>query len=280
MDDVQGAVTAVRDQTHMADPGVAPEGIVDRCSGFHDAADDVDQIAVPELRRGQRDLGERQISVVMFLDRNRGLQAIAAEQELGAVDALEKFHWFPAGDRLSDVAHQPAIGGIPVGLSEMVAGGHADVAVPIADPLQEEHEAGPVAAEGHREGVLGEDQAIALGETVDRLGVIGLERHLAEEIELVGLAEIFPREMDDAFPQVRFNRLEMVQVRTDLRFGELVKRLVGRGRGLGRAGGLHGEGGRTADGERQESGGEVVENSRHGKESRKRGDPYWTAPGE
>ena len=124
----------------------------------------------------------------------------------------------------------------------MVAGGDAEAAVVVADALKEAHEPGPVARKRHRVNVLGEDEAVAFGEAIDRLRVVRLEGHFPEQVEFVGLADIFAREVDDAFPQVGLGGLEMAKVETGFRFVELVKRLGEQGRELGWLGRRSGEG--------------------------------------
>ncbi len=87
--------------------------------------------------------------------------------------------------------------------------------------------------------MLGEDQAVALAEAIQRLRVVRLERHLAEQVELVGLPDVLAGEVQDAFPQVGLGRVQRPEVGADLGLGELVERLAGRGhlraRGDGRA---------------------------------------------
>ena len=124
----------------------------------------------------------------------------------------------------------------------MVARGDAETTVTVADALEEPHEPGPVARKCHRVNVLGEDEAVAFGEAVDRLRVVGLEGQFAEEIDIVGLAYIFAREVDDALPQVGLGGLEMAKVETGFRFVELVKRFREQRREFGRLGRGGGDG--------------------------------------
>ena len=99
---------------------------------------------------------------------------------------------------------------------------------------EEADEAGPVAAEGHGEGVLDEDEAVALGEGVEGLRVVGFEGEFAEEVEFVGLAEVFAGEVDDAGAEGGELLLEGAEVGAELGFGELVEGFLCGGGGGGR----------------------------------------------
>ena len=105
----------------------------------------------------------------------------------------------------------------------MVARGDAEVAIAVTDALKEPDEAGPVARERHGVDVLGEDEAVALAEAIDRLRVVGLKRHLAEQINLVGLADVFAREVDDPAAQIGLGGLEVREVEARFGLGELIE---------------------------------------------------------
>ena len=63
-------------------------------------------------------------------------------------------------------------------------------------------------------------------EAVDRLRIVRLERHFAEQIQLVGLADVLAGEVNDPLAEVGLGGMQEFQVFVDFRFGELVERFV------------------------------------------------------
>ena len=85
VDEVQGAIGAMRDQADMPHTSAATKGVVDRRAWPHDAPDDVDEVAITEPGGGAPDIPKGQIGVVVVLNREVGLQLVAAEEEFAPV---------------------------------------------------------------------------------------------------------------------------------------------------------------------------------------------------
>jgi hypothetical protein len=71
--------------------------------------------------------------------------------------------------------------------------------------------------------VLDEGDAVALLEAVHRIRVVELVRKFAEQIDLVGLADIFAGEVNDALDRIRLGAAEEFEVRINIALGEAVK---------------------------------------------------------
>ena len=70
----------------MPDPGVATEGVSEGVAGFHDAAHEIDGVALAEMRAGPVNLGIRQEDLLVFDESNpRSLaaQLVALEEIVG-----------------------------------------------------------------------------------------------------------------------------------------------------------------------------------------------------
>src|SRR3954470_12590692 len=80
--------------------------------------------------------------------------------------------------------------------------------------------------------MLGEYQAIAAIQTVNRLWIVGLKRHLAEQIKLVRLPDVLARQPHDSLPQIRLRRAKESQKLVDFRLIAFVERFINELRNL------------------------------------------------
>ena len=236
------AVGPMRDEAGVADPSVAAVDLgVGVTAGRDRGADDVNEITIAQVRQRGVEGVERDVGVAEQLYGDGRFETVAAEEKFGAIDFFFVRDGFGAGEFGREIAHEPAVGMIPIEFRIMISGGDAEVAVAVADALEETDKAGPVARERHGVDVLGEDEAVALAEAIDRLRVVGLKRHLAEQINLVGLADVFAREVDDAAAQIGFGGLEVREVAAGLGLGELIEWLGEKRRDrIGRSSGSRG----------------------------------------
>ncbi len=224
---MHAAVGAVGDQADMAHKGAAAEDLV--LHGvvlFHGGAHDVHEVAILQFTFGAVDLLVRQILIFVLLDRNVDGQPIPIFEELGAVDHFGELDRFVAGKFFRDVFDEPAVGDIPIGFGVMVAGNDAKMAVTVANALQHVDEARPIVREGHGVRMFGENEAIALAKAIDRLWIVGLERHFAQKVKLIGLADVLAGQMHDSLAKIGLGGRQEFQVGIDFGFIEFVKRLV------------------------------------------------------
>ena len=74
--------------------------------------------------------------------------------------------------------------------------------------------------------MLGEHEAIAFSQTIDWLRIIRLKWHLAQQVQLIRLADILARQMHDPLPQIGLGRAQKLQILIDLCLRTLVQRLI------------------------------------------------------
>eukprot|EP01136_Pigoraptor_vietnamica_P039323 Opistho-1_new@9953 len=196
MQDMAFAVRAQHDQAHMGGPEAALL-----------ARDDVDEVAFLQLIGDLGHQGLGQVDIVPALHRDLALDLELLAQKALAVDLLGVGGRACAGQLGGDVLDQPAVVDVPVGLGVVVARRCADHAVLVADALQHPEEFGPRGAQGHRVDVLGKDHAVALLQTEQRLRIEGLEGELAEQVQLIGLADVLARQRGHALAEIRLGQL-------------------------------------------------------------------------
>ena len=119
--------------------------------------------------------------IVVLFDRNFDVELVSILEKLRPIDRFVKLYRRVASQLLGDVFDQPTIRNVPIRLGVVISRHDSQLAIAIANALQQSHEPRPVVRQRHRIRVLAEHQAVALSQAINRLRIVRLKRHLAQQ---------------------------------------------------------------------------------------------------